>query len=84
MESLRLDTFLSLIKKLEPVEFIGLARILQINLTRPTSDVNTSESCPSAEPRDFYEILDDIIKKYAELPRKPRRQILKMLREVTH
>lgn len=61
---------MDLIKDLEPVEFLGLARVLNVRLEQ------------DGAPRDFYEILEEMRARFSALKRKPRRQINKMLKEV--
>ena len=66
------NELIELITKLEPVEFIGLARILCVDI------INEEDKTT----RDFYDILNDIIDKFNTLARKQRREILSVLRRV--
>ena len=66
------NELIELITKLEPVEFIGLARVLCIDI------INEEDKTT----RDFYDILNDIIDKFNTLARKQRREILSVLRRV--
>ena len=66
------NELMELITKLEPVEFIGLARVLCVDI------VNEEDKTT----RDFYDILNDIIDKFNTLARKQRREILSVLRRV--
>ena len=61
-----------LITELEPVEFIGLARVLCIDI------INKEDKTT----RDFYDVLNDIVNKFNTLARKQRREILSVLRKV--
>ena len=65
------DEFIDLIKYLEPVEFIGLARVLCIDIM----DKETKQN------RDFYVVLNDMINKFNSLGRKQRREILSVLKK---
>lgn len=65
------NQFLELILTLEPVEFIGLARILCIDLM--SDDKENS--------RDFYNILKDMLDKFPTLGRKQRREIISVLKQ---
>ena len=65
------DEFIDLIKYLEPAEFIGLARILCIDIM----DKETKQN------RDFYVVLNDMINKFNSLGRKQRREILSVLKK---
>lgn len=66
------NELIELITELEPVEFIGLARVLCVDI------INEEDKTT----RDFYDILNDIIDKFNTLARKQRREILSVLRRV--
>lgn len=66
------DEFINLIKYLEPVEFIGLARILCVDI------INKEDKTA----RDFYDVLNDMVNKFNTLARKQRREILSVLKKV--
>ena len=66
------NELIELITKLEPVEFIGLARVLCVDII----------SKEDKTTRDFYDVLNDIVNKFNTLARKQRREILSVLRRV--
>ena len=66
------NELIELITKLEPVEFIGLARVLCVDI------INEEDKTT----RDFYEVLNDIVDKFNTLARKQRKEILSILRRV--
>ena len=66
------NELIELITELEPVEFIGLARVLCVDI------INEEDKTT----RDFYDILNDIVNKFNTLARKQRREILSVLRRV--
>lgn len=66
------NKLIELITELEPVEFIGLARVLCVDI------INEEDKTT----RDFYDMLNDIIDKFNTLARKQRREILSVLRRV--
>ena len=66
------NELIELITELEPVEFLGLSRVLCVDITNE-EDKTT---------RDFYDILNDIVNKFHTLARKQRREILSVLRRV--
>lgn len=66
------NELIELITKLEPVEFIGLARVLCVDI------INEEDKTI----RDFYDVLNDIVNKFNTLARKQRREILSVLRRV--
>lgn len=66
------ENFIELTLKLEAVEFVGLARILCVNVV--DEDKN---------PIDFYLIMDKVVEKFCTLRRKQRREILSVLKQAT-
>ena len=66
------NELIKLITKLEPVEFIGLARVLCVDIINKENKTI----------RDFYDVLNDIVNKFNTLARKQRREILSVLRGV--
>ena len=66
------NELIELITELEPIEFIGLARVLCIDIINEENKTT----------RDFYDILNDIVNKFHTLARKQRREILSVLRRV--
>ena len=66
------NQLIELTTELEPVEFIGLARVLCVDI------INEEDKTT----RDFYDILNDIVHKFHTLARKQRREILSVLRRV--
>ena len=66
------NELIELIIKLEPVEFIGLARVLCVDI------INKEDKTT----RDFYDVLNDMVNKFNTLARKQRREILSVLRRV--
>ena len=68
-----IEQLMELICQLGPVEFAGLATMMKIPLV---------EEDEQKTPRSFVEVFEDVLKKFPSLPRKLRRDIKKMLREV--
>lgn len=62
--------FLEEVIKLEPIEFIGLAKVL----CAPVMDSNK-------ELREFEDILSDMMDNFISTGRRQRRDILKMIKE---
>ena len=60
--------FLSLISKLDPVQFLGLCRIMCVQVAI------------EKELRQFDNIFNDVITKFPTLGRKQRRDIIKVLK----
>lgn len=63
--------FMAEISKLAPEEFLGLAKVLCVQL------FNEDKS-----PRDFYEILGDVIERFARLGKSQRKEIMTVLKAV--
>lgn len=68
----QLSTFLERISKLEAIEFIGLAKILCVELMEEDKETQ----------RPFEDVLSDMMINYAKAARKSRRQIDKVLRDI--
>lgn len=64
-----MEKFLIQLSKLEPVEFIGVAHLCGARLLQEDNKT----------PRDFADILRDILNKYQILSRKKRRELEKAL-----
>lgn len=64
-----MEKFLIQLSKLEPVEFIGVAHLCGARLLQEDNKT----------PRDFADILRDILNKYQTLNRKKRRELEKAL-----
>lgn len=60
--------FLSLISNLNPIQFLGLCRIMCVQVAI------------EKEPRQFDNIFNDVITKFPTLGRKQRRDIIKVLK----
>lgn len=63
---------LTLISKLEPVEFIGLMRLFNIKLMR---DDNKT-------PKDFNELLNEFTETWLKMNRKQRRNLVLFLKKI--
>ena len=64
-----MEKFLMQLSKLEPVEFIGVAHLCGARLLQEDNKT----------PRDFADILRDVLNKYQTLNRKKRRELEKVL-----
>ena len=64
-----MEKFLIQLSKLEPVEFIGVAHLCGARLLQEDNKT----------PRDFADILRDVLNKYQTLNRKKRRELEKAL-----
>ena len=62
--------FLELVTQLEPIEFVGLSKILCVPLVNQKN-----------EPREFEDILSDMIDKFISTGRKQRKDSIKVLKQ---
>lgn len=63
--------FMLEISKLEPIEFLGIAKIFNISLF---------EDGDEKKPRKFETVLSEIMDKYITLSRRQRRTIIKLIK----
>lgn len=78
------DKLLKDIPRLDPIEFMGLARVLKVKLMEPISAENETGEIKLA-PRDFTDILSDVLAAFEASNRKRRREILQLVHEAaTH
>ena len=67
-----IDSFINTIAKLEPVEFMGLARVLKVPLFTGEGEAH--------EPRDFTDVFGDVLESFSKCGRVRRREILKLVK----
>ena len=67
-----IDSFINTIAKLEPVEFMGLARVLKVPLFTGEGETR--------EPRDFTDVFEDVLENFSKCERVRRREILKVVK----
>lgn len=72
------EKLLTIIPKLELVEFIGLARMLGVKLYKDEKD---EEGHFISRP--FGEVLEDIMARFNKLDRTKKREILRLLKKAT-
>lgn len=65
-------TFIQQISKLEPIEFFGLVNLFSISLDKEDKT-----------PKDFYELLNEVVERYFNKDRKFRRKVDKILKAAT-
>ena len=75
------------IAKLEPEEFLGICKILDVRLFNTEEnveeDVESGKSKVEAKPRDFTELWDDVCEKVNALNRNQKRNLDKLVRAAT-
>lgn len=67
-----IDNFINIISKLQPVEFMGLARVLKVPLFTGEGEAR--------EPRDFTDVFSDVLENFSKSGRARRREILKLIK----
>lgn len=75
------------IAKLEPEEFLGICKILDVRLVdieeNVKEDVEGGQSKVEAKPRDFTELWDEVCEKVNALNRNQKRNLDKLVRAAT-
>ena len=75
------------IAKLEPEEFLGICKILDVKLfnieENVEEDVEGGQSKAEAKPRDFTELWDEVCEKVNALNRNQKRNLDKLVRAAT-
>ena len=66
------ERLMGIIPTLGAIEFIGLAHLLKVSLLNDNK-----------EPRDFTDVLEDVMKAYEKTNRKRRREIMQLLKSRT-
>lgn len=66
-----IDNFITLIVNLEPIEFMGLAKVLNVNIYKDEKQ---------SEPREFEEVFEEVLEKFDKCNRARKREILKLLK----
>ena len=74
------EKLLVLIPKLEAVEFIGLARLLGVPVVAKKEEVAADDK-EKYEPREFLDILEDILAKFDKLGRARQRELIKLIKK---
>lgn len=74
------EEFAKLLCDLEAIEFIGVAKVLCVELYEkaPTD----TEDASKRTPRDAEEVLIDMITRFADLNKAKQRELLKILRKL--
>ena len=78
------EKLMHLIGNMEPIEFAGLANLLGVKLVKPLDKSDQSmEKKPKEEikpePRDFLDVLNDVMAKFSTLGRARKRELLRLV-----
>ena len=66
-----IDKFITLLVNLQPVEFMGLARVLKVRLY-------TNEE--EREPREFEDVFAEVLERFSKCNRTRRREIIRLIK----
>ena len=66
-----IDKFITLLVNLQPVEFMGLARVLKVRLY-------TNEE--TREPRKFEDVFSEVLERFSKCNRARRREIIRLIK----
>ena len=69
---------IDLISKMEPLDFVGLAKLLGVQVVEPN---NNTEDEKKFKPRNFSDVFADVMAKYNGLNRSRKREILKLIKK---
>lgn len=78
----QIDKLLQMIPKLDAVSFVGLARILKVELLEEVNP-EAEELKDRYKPRMFSVVLDDLLKNFSLCTRARRREILALVKAAT-
>jgi len=70
----QMNQFIRYIPQLEPQEFVGLAKLLGVVVVEDDEDKT---------PREFADVLEDVLEAFTKLNRKRRREFMTLLKQVT-
>lgn len=75
-----------LISGMEPVDFVGLARLLGVSVVRPVDEAaEYTSTAPDPqrkmEPRPFLDVLEDVVNKFNTLNRAKSRELLRLIKK---
>lgn len=65
------------ISKMEPIEFLGLARLLGVQVLEENKEATEDK----LKPRSFADVLEDVIQKYEKQNRNRKKEILKLVKK---
>ena len=66
------------ISKMEPLDFVGLAKLLGVQVVEPNDN---AEDEKKFKPRSFSDVFADVMAKYNGLNRSRKREILKLIKK---
>ena len=67
------------ISKMEPVEFLGLARLLGVQVLEENKEVTGDKD--KLKPRSFADVLEDVMTKFEKQNRGRKREIIKLVKK---
>lgn len=74
-----MDKLLKCIPTLEPIEFIGLAKLLGVNLLEQAPPDPEKPEKVELVPRSFTDVLADVLAKFDQANRTSKRQVLQLV-----
>ena len=75
--------FLELVVKLEPIEFLGLAKVLGVKIyeVKDGTDVAADARKEDIVAKDGVDLVAEVCEKFLTLPRQRRREILRVMKK---
>ena len=74
------ETLMNLIGKMQPIEFAGLAKLLNVQLVKEV-DSEAKDIKDRYIPKDFLDVLEEVMGKFSKLSRQRKREILKLIKK---
>ena len=75
--------FLELVVKLEPIEFLGLTKVLGVKIyeMKDGTDVAADAKKEDIVAKDGVDLIAEVCEKFLTLPRQRRREILRVMKK---
>lgn len=75
--------FLELVTKLEPIEFLGLAKVLGVKIykMKDGTDVAADAKKDDIVAKDGVDLVAEVCERFLTLPRQRKREILKIMKK---
>lgn len=71
---------IEMICKMQPIEFVGLARLLGVQVLKLNSNLESEED-KKYQPRSFADVLEDVLAAFEKLNRTRKREIIKLVKQ---
>lgn len=73
--------FIEAVNQLNPIEFMGLLKILEVDIYENQSEINKDTKIDDIKPRPFEDLIEDLMVHYALLGRAQRRELMTVMKQ---